>query len=869
MTGNTLGLSKESNANGPGLEDSIGTFVTVDTTSTDNDPANPANPWPAGTTSNWRNNGASAVLELTSDAEVLYAELVWAGSYADASENVRDQLDSPVTLQAATGASTLVRPEGVSLLFDGNAPVGGFAIRYYLRSQEVTDFIRQHGGGEYTVLGVPATQSSQTNSLNAAGWTLVVAYRSTGAESRNLSIFVGGEFVDEQSIVDYEVSGFCSPPSGPVSGRVVVSALEGDADLAGDQMLIADPVRVMTEGSAAFGLLEGANNRSDNFFGSQINGSDGMLDTRGTFGDRNHDAMGAVNASGARQGWDVTRVAVSNDPSDGQLGNAQTAAVIRATSQGDSFLPLLVAFEIDVNAPEFENIGISEISSPTTYEGDELVYTVRLTNQGQADATGAIYTMALPEGLTLLEFTLDGQPGDGAGNPVTATELANGVSIGTVPFGREVVAQTRVRVDALPEFPAPATFVVVPQWSYNYVSCSDSEPLGGSISADALRARAARLEMVLSAQPLGSGRVRYTAIATNTGSAPTAGATLEVAIPQGASYVEGSTQVNDDVLPDRAGMMPFVGGGSISSPGSAAGVIGPDERATVIWEVVLDALGEGATLDARSAIDPDGSGPAPEVEATLMTTIGQCGDGVLSGVEQCDDGNTTSNDGCSSCRVDPGFACHGEPSVCDEDSDNDGLSDRYEDEVTQTDPNDADSDDDGLDDGTEVLGENPTNPTDADSDDDGLCDGPAADGATDGICAGGSSGEDQNADGAQGPTETDPNAADTDGGTVPDGEEVERGTNPLDPSDDIPADRDGDGLVDAIEEMLGTSPTEADSDGDGLCDGPNAVEGVCEPGEDLNMNGQVDDGETDPTRADSDGDNLTDGTELLGDNPTD
>jgi cysteine-rich repeat protein len=46
-----------------------------------------------------------------------------------------------------------------------------------------------------------------------------------------------------------------------------------------------------------------------------------------------------------------------------------------------------------------------------------------------------------------------------------------------------------------------------------------------------------------------------------------------------------------------------------------------------------------------------------------------CGDGLLRGPETkangCDDGNTTSGDGCSSsCKVEPGYTCTGEPSVC-------------------------------------------------------------------------------------------------------------------------------------------------------------------------------------------------------------
>ena len=43
-----------------------------------------------------------------------------------------------------------------------------------------------------------------------------------------------------------------------------------------------------------------------------------------------------------------------------------------------------------------------------------------------------------------------------------------------------------------------------------------------------------------------------------------------------------------------------------------------------------------------------------------------CGNGILEGLEGCDDGNTLDGDGCTStCEVELGFACTGEPSVCE------------------------------------------------------------------------------------------------------------------------------------------------------------------------------------------------------------
>lgn len=49
-----------------------------------------------------------------------------------------------------------------------------------------------------------------------------------------------------------------------------------------------------------------------------------------------------------------------------------------------------------------------------------------------------------------------------------------------------------------------------------------------------------------------------------------------------------------------------------------------------------------------------------------LCEVERCGTGTLEIGEQCDDGNTTSGDGCSSsCQIEPCYACGSEPSVCE------------------------------------------------------------------------------------------------------------------------------------------------------------------------------------------------------------
>jgi len=466
-TGNTLGLAKALNANGPGTQDSIGTFISLDATDVDNHPVAIGNPWPTGTTSDWTLNGSTGDLVLPKDAEVLYAELVWGGSTFYGLEDVRADLDDAVTFEFG-GDTAMVDPDATTAMTIDEMSAEGFFVRYYMRTADVTDFVVAHGAGTYSLGGVPGTQDATINSLNAAGWTLVVAYRDSMQPIRNLTVFVGGSFVDEQSTEDYSFAGFCTPPMGAFNGTAVVSAIEGDADLTGDGLAIGETVL------GAFVDLSGPNNPENNFFASQINGADGLLDTSGSFGDANHDATLGVNQSGARQGWDITHLPLSSQ--DGQFANGQTEAVLRTQTEGDSYVPTTVAFAIGVNAPDFSGRNTLVGVAPGEITIDETAaLTVSMTNSGLVNADGVSLVAPLPAGLELESFTIDGNDGDISGDPVTAAALGTGVDIGVVgpQETREIVITVRA-ADA-PE--NGDGWVIAPRWNFSYVSCVGEDAL--------------------------------------------------------------------------------------------------------------------------------------------------------------------------------------------------------------------------------------------------------------------------------------------------------------------------------------------------------------------------------------------------------
>lgn len=90
--------------------------------------------------------------------------------------------------------------------------------------------------------------------------------------------------------------------------------------------------------------------------------------------------------------------------------------------------------------------------------------------------------------------------------------------------------------------------------------------------------------------------------------------------------------------------------------------------------------GPDAQDEAQEASTVDGGCDADACDEFLVPI---CGDGIVNGTEQCDDGNTTPGDGCSaSCRLEPGFACVKQitipNSVCHATKCGDGLKEGFE-----------------------------------------------------------------------------------------------------------------------------------------------------------------------------------------------
>lgn len=552
FTGNTLGLSRSDTAGVPGTLDSIGAFATINASSQ-------YGSYPAGTTSNYVNNSAAAILVLPTGSAVLYAELIWGGSYVNGGVNLSAAINNPVSFTTPAGTFS-VSPDAAT----SNSVDLGNGILAYVRSNNVTSLVQQGGAGTYTTGGVVGTIVIPGDSTaNHAGWTLGVIYQNPGLPFRNMSIRAGAVLVQASSgPVNTTLTGFATPISGALGGRALFSAQEGDANRTGDQALFGP-------NASSLVALSGPNNFAANFFASQINNDLGQLNTTGTFGTRNQtNGAPGTNITGGRQGWDITNVDVS-----ARLVNNQSTAVLSLTTSGDAYVVNANAIQVDINAPSITVTKSSNVTGPIV--GDTVTYTVTVSNTGTASAASVVLSDVLSPGAVFV-------PGSvtvgGVARPTY--DITTGAALGSLAFGSSITATYQARIASLPN---PQQLTNIANAAFTFQSVAGGSVISGVIPSNTytIPVYSPVLALTKSASTANAtvgNLVTFTVAIANSGNSGAA-TTFTDPIPAGSTFVANSFRLNGAVVP-----------GANPASGVPIGTIAPGATATVSFQVRVNTL---------------------------------------------------------------------------------------------------------------------------------------------------------------------------------------------------------------------------------------------------------------------------------------
>lgn len=472
FTGNTVGLSKKENSQDAGTAHSIGAYITNDNLQTPvtTYPGPIATPFYQGTTLSIPNNGSVAYLNLPTGSTILYADLVWSGSYQTSGENNSTLINNSVSFtMSGTDASVSTTIKPVTQYTVTGPP------SYYLNLTEVTSILKgalispatTFDGLSYKIVcdGIVGTTDPNNNTDNACGWTLCVIYGNPTLPSRNMSLYSGNTttFVGSGNTVTATVSGFETPTSGSVNGRILFTACEGDAVLTGDQTSI-------TDSSNVFHNLSGPNNLVNNFFASQINNDAGFVDTTGSYGNYNQNPNG-TNIVGGRQGWDITNVNANPFPFV-NLNNGQTTTTVKCTSDGDRYWVTELGIQLDINAPLLQIVKIPD--KTTAVLNDIIQYEIRITNTGTANAYNLIFDDDVPPNTTYVPGSVS-VTGASADTSLFPTKIT--INSILAPGAPAIVIKYSVRITNLP----PSRTIV----NFSDITYSFDGPEGETLTGNA------------------------------------------------------------------------------------------------------------------------------------------------------------------------------------------------------------------------------------------------------------------------------------------------------------------------------------------------------------------------------------------------
>ena len=260
-------------------------------------------------------NSSRATLALPSGSTVLFAGLYWAGDTSAGDDGSAAPLaaarsivflQSPTATRYSTISASVLDTDATS-----STRYQGFA--------DVTSQVAAAGNGVYTVGNV----ETGTGNDRYGGWGLLVVYRNAAESVRRLLVYDGLLALQSglRPAADISLSGFVTPPSGTVVGRLGILAWEGDRGITGDAATFAGR------------SLSDTLNPVTNVFNSTI-------------------SRAGVATTGRTPSY-VNQLGVDKDEFtiDGYLANNATTATLHLETTTDLYLPGAIALAFDEGPP--------------------------------------------------------------------------------------------------------------------------------------------------------------------------------------------------------------------------------------------------------------------------------------------------------------------------------------------------------------------------------------------------------------------------------------------------------------------------------------------------------------------------------------
>lgn len=332
-------------------------------------------------------NSSSADLNLPSCSQVLWAGLYWGadqGTYPTDSSWITGDANQTIKLKIPGGSYQIINSQQTNQHSLAWSSSPGFNHTGYLCFADITALLNStNPNGTY----VAANVLGPIGILNGCGgWTIVVAYANATLQPRNLTVFDGSVVINlGDPAVDVPISGFLTPPSGPVSCELGAVVYDGDRSS-------TDSFAFKQNGAAGFynlaTILIPLNGTND-AWNSKISYKGSVVTTRNP----------AFNNT---LGYDAPIFDLPNT-SNLQLGNNKTSATVRFASPSENYFVHVLSTSISQYNPTFSfDKTATDINGGSLLPGDSLRYQINFNNVGNDSSTNSIITDNIPSGTTFI-----------------------------------------------------------------------------------------------------------------------------------------------------------------------------------------------------------------------------------------------------------------------------------------------------------------------------------------------------------------------------------------------------------------------------------------------------------------------------------
>ena len=291
--------------------------------------------------STFSSSSATLYLENEDYKKIVYAGLYWSATYKynsgvqkkrnkfKAFDKNREEFDQ-IKLKLP-GRMSYVDVKG-TVIFDGLDKKGFDESAPYAVYADITNLVKELElpTGEYTVANIKATQGQIEGGVSG-GWTIFFVYEDDAESGKFITSFDGFAGVTDKS-TEISFTGFKTLPEGNVFAKLACAGLEGDNNLAGDQL------QIKSQASEVFTLLSGPLKLENNFFNSNIIINDQF------FNDRNPNSRNTL-------GYDTALITVAN-PDNSVIQNNTDNVTLKLKTVGDRYFMFFNAFNVEVQEPE-------------------------------------------------------------------------------------------------------------------------------------------------------------------------------------------------------------------------------------------------------------------------------------------------------------------------------------------------------------------------------------------------------------------------------------------------------------------------------------------------------------------------------------